>query len=91
MNVEIQEILEQEERRIEEADRVHSIRPYTTCPSGLREIRRQSLRQLPVAELAAWAERSEFKDLDVLKVLFDAYVRTVPGYIQRVTITEEIL
>lgn len=83
MDQEIEKILGQEERRIEEADRARGIRAYTTCPSGLREIRRQALRQLPVGELTTRALQSGFKDLDVLRVLFDAYAPTAREYIAR--------
>lgn len=82
LNEEIEQILEQEERRIEEEDRAFGrYGLYVTSPSGMRKIHLESLRALSVGELVERAKRGNYKDLDILKVVFEAYVPMANGYI----------
>ena len=81
MEKEIEEILEQEEQRIAEEDKAHVVRGYVTGPRGMWDIRLETLRRMSVPELIEHAEKSEYRDLGVLKVIHDAYVSIARKYL----------
>ena len=79
MEKKIKQLLEEEDRRIGQKDEEFGIGIYATCPSGVRDVRIDGLRNMSITELEQLARR---KDIDILKVIFDAYNNITRHYIK---------
>ncbi len=83
MNEEIGRLLQEEEQRIEVEERAHEFRGYVTGPSGMWKIHQDTLRRRPLGELTNLARESGYKDLSILKVLYDGYTSIAQQYLER--------
>lgn len=82
MNRQIEEILEQEERIIEEKDNSFGFRGgYVTGPRGMWEIHLESLERHPMPDLIALAAKNGYTDVGILKVLHDRFVSVRDAYV----------
>lgn len=82
----IRQILQEEERRIEQADIDFNKVPrgYATCPSGIRNIALHKLRTETCLDKIVKMVEAGHRDPAILQVIFEAYQQIASHYLKDV-------